>query len=113
MYAWNERITRRRNGKKKEHTPRTNRDVCRKFLKRKERPRPVGRSRSGARLADKSIDLEAYSQQIAEGQPTRESHLSDSRKVGSRHCQRPNGRLTLPVEDGARVHRRFVGGILT
>ncbi|CAK8681646.1 unnamed protein product [Clavelina lepadiformis] len=33
-----------------------------------------------------------------EGQPTRESHLSDSRKVGSRHCQRPNGRLTLPVE---------------
>ncbi|CAK8685642.1 unnamed protein product [Clavelina lepadiformis] len=26
-----------------------------------------------------------------EGQPTRESHLSDSRKVGSRHCQRPNG----------------------
>ncbi|CAK8696552.1 unnamed protein product [Clavelina lepadiformis] len=48
-----------------------------------------------------------------EGQPTRESHLSDSRKVGSRHCQRPNGRLTLPVEDGARVHRRFLGGILT
>ncbi|CAK8679528.1 unnamed protein product, partial [Clavelina lepadiformis] len=36
-----------------------------KILKRKERPRPVGRSRSGARLADKSIDLEAYSQQIA------------------------------------------------
>ncbi|CAK8679438.1 unnamed protein product, partial [Clavelina lepadiformis] len=48
-----------------------------------------------------------------EGQPTRESHLSDSRKVGSRHCQRPSGRLTLPVEDGARVHRRFLGGILT
>ncbi|CAK8693342.1 unnamed protein product [Clavelina lepadiformis] len=104
---------------KKEHTPRTNRDVCRNFLKRKERPRPVGRSRSGARLADKSIDLEAYSQQIAHpafrtgGSTTRESHLSDSRKVGSRHCQRPNGRLTLPVEDGARVHRRFLGGILT
>ncbi|CAK8674167.1 unnamed protein product [Clavelina lepadiformis] len=106
-------FVRRRNGKKKEHTPRTDRDVYRKFLKRKERPRPVGRSRSGARLADKSIDLEAYSQQIAEGQPTRESHLSDSRKVGSRHCQRPSGRLTLPVEDGARVHRRFLGGILT